>query len=82
MTINVCMYPNKAALGIGCVVSAYQRHLPDFGIEFVDNENQADVVAVHAGSQSSANRTCAIATVCTPRLRWTRQMRTSQAMRK
>lgn len=50
--MKLCMLPNSSELGIGRVVSAYRQHLPDFGIEFVDSENDADVISVHAGCQS------------------------------
>lgn len=36
-------------LGVGRVISAYKKHLPKYGIEFVDSPLDADVVTTHAG---------------------------------
>lgn len=40
---------DKADGGIRRVVEAQHKYLPEFGVEVVDNEAAADVVAVHAG---------------------------------
>jgi len=50
--MKIFMLPEKADLGIGRVVEAYRRHLPAFDIEFVSSEDQANVVAVHAGTHA------------------------------
>jgi len=52
MSISVSMKPTKSALGIGQVVSAYQRFLPEYGVEFTEDEDQADLVVVHAGEHT------------------------------
>jgi glycosyltransferase involved in cell wall biosynthesis len=41
--------PDRGDGGIRRVVEAQRRHLPSFGVEFVDSVDAADVVAVHAG---------------------------------
>lgn len=43
---------DKADGGIRRVVEAQRRWLPEFGWDVVDREDQADLVAVHAASQS------------------------------
>lgn len=48
---NIYMLPTDMSLGIGRVVSAYRRHLPDHGFVFVDKLDQADLVVMHAGEQ-------------------------------
>jgi glycosyltransferase involved in cell wall biosynthesis len=49
--IDVYMLPETAELGIGRVVEAYKKHLPNYGVRFVDSWENADLVAVHAGCQ-------------------------------
>ena len=52
--MKVFMLPGtNSNLGIGRVTSAYRRGLPEYGIEFVNTEAEADVVSVHASFQSS-----------------------------
>jgi len=50
---KIFMLPKGMSLGIGRVVSAYRRYLPDYGFTFVDNINQADLVVMHAGEHAS-----------------------------
>jgi len=45
--------PDKADGGIRRVVEAQKRHLPKFGIEIVDNADQADIINNHGASLTS-----------------------------
>lgn len=52
--LNVRMHPNvDAALasegGISTLIRAYAKHLPDFGVRLVETDDEADVIAIHAG---------------------------------
>lgn len=52
--MKVRMFPNPAEVengesGIHTVCRAYAQHMPAFGVEFVDDFQKADVIAVHAG---------------------------------
>ena len=53
--IRVRMYPSLAELegigGINTVVTELYKYLPKVGIDLVDDEDSADVVAVHAGAK-------------------------------
>lgn len=40
---------NGAEGGISTLVRAYYKHMPTYGVEFVDNDDLADLFAVHAG---------------------------------
>ncbi len=51
--IKIYMLPASMSLGIGRVVAAYRRYLPDYGFMFVDKPEQADLVIMHAGEQCS-----------------------------
>lgn len=49
--MKVCMYPTPDEIesnhGIGRIVHAMYRYLPAYGIEFVDEPHEVDVVATH-----------------------------------
>lgn len=48
--------PDKGDGGIRRVVEAQRKYLPQFGVEVVDSEAEADVVAVHAGMWIKTNK--------------------------
>jgi glycosyltransferase involved in cell wall biosynthesis len=53
--VRLYMRPNVASMGdeesgIKRVVEAYERYLPDYGYEFVDDRESADLSISHAGS--------------------------------
>jgi glycosyltransferase involved in cell wall biosynthesis len=47
------MKPDRAVLGIQRVLDAYRKYLPEYGVEFVDSEDKADIISAHAGEQAS-----------------------------
>lgn len=51
--MKVYMQPKSMNLGIGRVVRAYTELLPNFDFEFVDKEDSADIVVLHAGEQAT-----------------------------
>jgi len=57
MRLRVKMFPNPHRLGDGVsgihtVVRSYARILPEFGIELVDVDDEADISVIHAGMGS------------------------------
>lgn len=52
--MNIFMLPMSSDLGIGRVVAAYRKHLPAYGITFVDDESAADLIVVHAAEHAKA----------------------------
>lgn len=51
--MKIFMSPMSSDLGIGRVVTAYRKHLPSFGVEFVAAEAEADLIVVHAADHAS-----------------------------
>lgn len=52
--MKIYMLPDSMELGIGRVVSNYKRYLIELqGCQFVDNEEAADLVVMHAGEMCS-----------------------------
>lgn len=51
--MKILMRPQRSELGIGRVVDAYRRYLPAYGVTFVEDEAQADLVVTHAGVRTS-----------------------------
>lgn len=49
--MKIYMLPGTAELGIGRVVEGYRRHLPTFGVEYINKPEQADILVTHAGWQ-------------------------------
>lgn len=49
-------HPDQGDGGIRRVVEAQRRHLPAFGVNVVDREQDADLVAVHAGSYVATDK--------------------------
>lgn len=61
MTIKVLISPtftdpDQGDGGIRRVVEAQRKYLPDYGVEIVDREQDADLVAIHAGSYVATNK--------------------------
>lgn len=61
MTLKVLMSPafhepDRGEGGIRRVVEAQRQYMPAFGVEFVDREQDADLVACHAGSYVATNK--------------------------
>lgn len=69
MKVFMYPHPNSDAIqngigGIHTAVRMYAKFMPKYGIEFVDTEEEADLIAVHAGSYAPVDPIKPVVSLC------------------